>query len=527
MFFVKSRTVYYLLITHILLWVSVSLLISPNLDSHADMIEAYAWGQRFFWGTFKHPPLSGWVTHIWFSLFPTNAFFFYLLSYVDASIGIIGILVLAHLLFTHTTKTLTISSKEYQLFMLLTLVLTLLSGGYSYKAMIYNADTILLPLWPWITCVFFWYHYRCSGTSTKMLAITIFSLLSAIGILAKYFTVILLLSLFIISITDRKMRDEYKTIYPYIAILLIGLLLLPHIIWEYQMHFPSSSYADGNFYKVFNIKTHLKRMLTFFLSGLLLMPMAWFAFAILWRKQRAKNSNNILQIINLKIPTSLWLITLLPFGIIGLLSILPPLFLRLKLHWAIPIWFGLPILMAFLLMKYIHNLDKPFIIGVLKKMWVAILIVALIIPLCYLHIDYRKYTMARPQMAKAIAEQFKINFPNQTLLWSTGSWPETAAIDFYLPHHPVALPNYPNKMPTLINPYPNWIKEYGVILCYPPRFGDVNQDNQTCIDNTKAWLNSNHFAIKQQKIYYHPTEFQYTKFFPRAVTVFWVIPHAS
>lgn len=524
--FLKNRTLYYLLFFHALLWTSVAQLTKPNLDGVGDMLEAFAWGQQFFWGTFKHPPLSGWATHIWFSLFTTNTLSFYLFAYVMAMIGIIGILALAQLFLTYSAPTLTTSSKEYNLFMLLTLVFTLLSGGYSYDAAVYNADTILLPLWPWIIYTFLWYHYRCDRVTTKLLAIILFSLLAAAGMLAKYFTVMLLASLFIISLIDRNMRAEYKTIYPYMAMLLIAFFLLPHLLWQYKMHFPANQYMNTKFHNA----TDIKRLMSFLLSGITIMVMAWLAFAIFWWKQHmaVKHNPKKYPTVNLKIPTHLWLITLLPVGLTILISLLLPLHIRLKQHWAIAAWVGLPIVMAFLLMKYIHYLDKQLVIKLLRKIWLTVLLIALIMTIYYLYSGYGKYSMARQQMAEAIGAQFKTQFPKQTLSWAAGTWREPATLAFYLPNHPIALPGYPNQMPALVNPYPNWKKQHGVIVCYSHRFGNADKDNIGCINDTKAWLQKNKLAIKQQRIYYHPQGLlQYTKPLSKAVTVFWVVPHTE
>lgn len=157
----------------------------------------------------------------------------------------------------------------------------------------------------------------------------------------------------------------------------------------------------------------------------------------------------------------------------------------------------------------------------------GILVVTLLIPIYYLHVGYGKYIMARPQMAKAIAEQFKTTFPDQTLSWVAGTWAESATLSFFLPNHPIALPGYPNEMPALVNPYPNWKKSYGVLLCNPSKYFYNGENDTGCSNNIKAWLRHNHLKIKQQQIYYRPEGFQYTKPFRKSVTVFWVVPHLS
>ncbi len=523
MFFLKNRTIWLLLLFHCLLWVFVVHVLKPNLDGYGEMIEVYAWGQRFMLGSFKHPPLSGWITHAWFSLFPTNTLSYYIMAYLNAIIGVLGILTLAHLFLNQATA-ITNTSKKYHLFILLTLLFTLLSGAYSYDAGQYNADKSLLSFWPWITVTFFWYHYRCDQVKAKLIAMVLFSILAAAGMLAKYFTAVLLLSLFIISLFDRNMRASYKTIYPYIAMLLIAILILPHILWEYQMHFPSNQYIGSKFDGHLNVL----RIASFLLSMFYQLPIAWFAFICLWWKSATKTNRDTvteqqLTAINV-IPTNVWLICFLPIVITCLLGLF--LQLGLRQHWAFPAWFALPILMTFLLMNKLDVLDKKLLINVLKTIWAAVLICTLLIPVYYLRTGYSVYTMARQQMAEAIAQHFQQHFPNQTLSWAAGTWREPATLAFYLPNHPIALPGYPNQMPALVNPYPNWHKEYGVILCYHRRFIETEHDRKydSCIRDTIAWLQHNDIAVRQQKIYFHPTGFQYTTIFPRTVTAFWIVP---
>lgn len=519
--FSQKKSLLYLLFFYCVLWITVAQIIMPNLDGYGDMIEAYAWGQRFFMGSFKHPPLTGWVSHVWFRLFPTTTIFYYVLAYINALIGIVGILILAKLFLQQAAPAIAKSPKETHLFLLLTFSFTVLSGAYSYYAAQYNADTILLSLWPWITLTFFWYYYRCHQISTKLITMILFSLLAAAGMLAKYYTVILLLSLFIISLVDRNMRAHYKTVYPYLAMVLVSLLLLPHFLWEYQMHFPANEYVGHRF----TSQSHIMQTCVFILSFIYQFPLAWLVFLFWQRKKPATQSNQTIdkQHTALKLmPLNVWLICVLPVAITSFFGFF--LSMYLKLHWAIPVWFALPIFMAFLFINKLHTLKERTIVRFLVKLWVGIIVFALIMAIVYVQISHKTYTMARQQMAYAVAEQFHQRFPQHNLTWVAGTWREPAALAFHLPEHPIALPGYPDQMPALVNPYPNWNKEYGVILCYKRRFIHIEQDDDDCVRNTIAWLSDNNIAVRQQKIYFHPQGFQYKKKLTKAVTVFWVVP---
>ncbi|MFY7954512.1 MAG: glycosyltransferase family 39 protein, partial [Burkholderiaceae bacterium] len=59
------------------------------------MLEGFAWGQVFSWGSFKHPPLVGWIAGLWFSVIPTSDRLYFLLSYLVAAGGLYGVYHLA------------------------------------------------------------------------------------------------------------------------------------------------------------------------------------------------------------------------------------------------------------------------------------------------------------------------------------------------------------------------------------------------------------------------------------------------
>src|ERR1700724_2510639 len=45
-----------------------------------DTTEAWAWGKEFQLGYAKHPPMSAWLTGVWFTVLPRSDWAFYLLS---------------------------------------------------------------------------------------------------------------------------------------------------------------------------------------------------------------------------------------------------------------------------------------------------------------------------------------------------------------------------------------------------------------------------------------------------------------
>ena len=65
---------------HAVLWTVILVNLKTGQDVHMDVAEAFAWGQKFLLGYGKHPPLSGWVTGVWFRIFPVTDWATYALA---------------------------------------------------------------------------------------------------------------------------------------------------------------------------------------------------------------------------------------------------------------------------------------------------------------------------------------------------------------------------------------------------------------------------------------------------------------
>jgi hypothetical protein len=53
-----------------------------------DSSEAYAWGMQFLGGYGRHPPLTGWIARIWYSVFPAANWSSYALSEVMTGVSL-------------------------------------------------------------------------------------------------------------------------------------------------------------------------------------------------------------------------------------------------------------------------------------------------------------------------------------------------------------------------------------------------------------------------------------------------------
>ena len=66
--------------THLVIWTLIPSLTNHNLP--LDTIEALAWGSNLDWGFDKHPPMSAFIIEIFYNIFGSNDWAYYLQSQI-------------------------------------------------------------------------------------------------------------------------------------------------------------------------------------------------------------------------------------------------------------------------------------------------------------------------------------------------------------------------------------------------------------------------------------------------------------
>lgn len=517
MVFAYKRQITTVLFFYLAVWIFIAYLLQPELDATSDMIENYAWGQTYEWLTYKHPPLLGWVVRMWFTLFPTKSIFYFLLAYLNAIVGIMGILCLANLFFQRVVKHQDIQYSAEK-FLWLVFIFTLISAPYSYFAHKFNADTILLSLWPWTTYAFF-AGLQAKDKLKKWGWTFGLGILAALSVLGKYYSGVLLLSLFLISLIEKEYRRWYFQPYPYIALLLFISLLLPHLYWVGYFDFPfRHSMAEHIKSDGFSIK----QVFSFMLTGIYYLPLSWMIWLLLRYKTKASISRNR------TIDQRAVYRPLVPFFILLVfITLLLCYFLQVKpgVRWTIPVWFALPIFMALLLISRLALIEVSMLKRSIKMILLATLLAGIGYALFLSLSGQKKYTVARFQMAAKIESRFQMRYPAQTLSWAGGEWADSPALAFSLSSHPRALPGFPNQMPALVNPHPQWQQQYGVLICSNGKhYNAKGAVNLACIKSTRKWLEENNLPVKEEIIFYSSEGWPYFNAVPKEVTVFWLPP---
>jgi hypothetical protein len=497
---------------HVLVWMLAHGIADSNLDGYADMLENYAWGQNLAWGSAKHPPLFAWVTGLWFVVFPTLDSFYYLLSYVNVAVGLLGVHRLA-------------VAVRLPNLALPAVLLLCMAFPYSTLASKFNANAILLSLWPWVAVA--WLHsVQRSGRSGWLWSVAL-GLLSAMAMLGKYYSGVFLLGIFLAAFASKEGRLWFVTVKPWLALLVFGLSLLPHLQWLRAHDFVTLLYVgeqgsgDGTDWRQvfrFAMAPMAYWLLPWLLSAWLYAPgqpsfrqrLIGFPVRLIccWRPQGWADTLFWLAMLP-------WLITLV-FGATG--------FVALSLPWAIPVGFGFSLL-------WLRNLstaeaDVPRITAQLRLAMMGWCALVLIISPWYLWHQAKDGTenhyLPRREAARELLKGWQERHPAQPLRWVGGAWAENALLAFYGDPSIQVIPGVPDQFPATVNPLPSWQLQGGMLLC---PLGPVEKPIATdCPQHMQAWLDANGHPAQAIRVTVQSQGMRFTKHMPFAYVAYDYLP---
>ena len=457
-----------------LLWVILYTISSANLDSYGDMLESFSWGQTWALGTHKHPPFLGWVTYLWFSVFPKTNGFFFLLSYTCVGVSLVGIAALAKL-FLKDIKAVWLS-----------VFLIALALPYSTLAAKFNANSILLPLWPWTA----WYFLKVVDGTLSIKKRNIYSIglgiLAAISMLGKYYSGVFLLSIFVISWFPQY-STWYKTYLPYLSLTIFLLCLAPHATWLIHNHYPSLTYIAEQGAGT-GIDWH--SLVKFSLSPIIYWGVPWAVILIVGYQ------GDIFQRITQSIKRqsqsdALWYLCALPLAITLIFGVLD--LVTLSLPWSIPIGFSYTILLVrnIPVGRIEHIQDK--VIKAIPYYYIVILVGAILMAYIQGIGAARKFYLPRVEMSQAIQNTWETNYSNaMPLAWATGNWPEVGMLAFYQfqKNELRALPSAPDEKPAIFIPEPSWENSSGIFYCPLGWKNDALLKKNSCTIMAERWISS-------------------------------------
>jgi 4-amino-4-deoxy-L-arabinose transferase-like glycosyltransferase len=130
-----------LLVAFVAIWTTIFSIAYYGSDLHKDTLETWSVGRVLAWGFWKHPPLMGWVANIWTQVFPLTDWSFRLLSMVNAALALYAVDLIARRFVDKDKR-------------ILILLLLLLTPTYQFHAENFNANSVLLVVWPLATYCF-------------------------------------------------------------------------------------------------------------------------------------------------------------------------------------------------------------------------------------------------------------------------------------------------------------------------------------------------------------------------------------
>src|SRR5215831_6636458 len=221
----RERMVLAALVAYVALWTLYGTLAKGSQDIHYDMSEQFALSRELAWGYPKDPPLGMAVVRIWFTIFPTADWAYYLLAMATAGLA----LWIAWRLSARFLD----DEKRVVGLALLTLV-----PFFNFHALKFNQNTVLMPLWA-ATTLWFLRSFETRGLRDAALA----GLGAAGCMYSKYWSIFLLLGLASAALIDRRRADYFRSAAPWVTVAVGALALAPHVAWLIANDFAPFTYA--------------------------------------------------------------------------------------------------------------------------------------------------------------------------------------------------------------------------------------------------------------------------------------------
>ncbi len=336
-----NNVFYIFIIAHLIFWTLVPSLTNRNLP--LDTIEALAWGSNLDWGFNKHPPMSAFFSEVFFLVFGSQDWAYYLLSQIFVIIS-----------FYYVFK----FSKEFfnnELLGLISVLLIETIYFYNFTTPEFNVNVCQLPFWS-LTVYYSWKIYNTK--EINFLDCFLVGFFAALGFLSKYLFVYLLLSIEFLFIYLIFIKRERRFDFKYLVTLeVFFVVLVPHLIWLNNNDFITITYGLARTgMDNWTIFDHIKFPLIFLSKQIgILIPF----FLLTWFLVKKIKFN-----INYKDKKLLFLlsINILPIILMFITSFV--IGSKIRTMWMTPFYLFLGTLFVCLLKEQI-NLKKlkPFLIG--------------------------------------------------------------------------------------------------------------------------------------------------------------------
>ena len=215
------------ILSHLIIWTLIPSITNKNLP--LDVIEALAWGSNLDWGFNKHPPMSAFFPEIFFQIFGSQDWAYYLLSQIFVLTAFYYVFKLANEIFGSIK---------------LSLISVLLLESiyfYNFTTPEFNVNVCQLPFWSLVV----YYSWKIfNSKEIKFIDCFLVGLFAALGFLSKYLFIYLLLSIDLLFIYLIFVQKTKKFDFKYLITLeVFVVMLVPHLIWLYNNDFITILYG--------------------------------------------------------------------------------------------------------------------------------------------------------------------------------------------------------------------------------------------------------------------------------------------
>jgi len=371
---INIKNIFYIFTTmHLILWTLIPSITNNNLP--LDTIEALAWGSNLDWGFNKHPPASAFFLEIFYQVFGSNDWAYYLLSQIFVVTTFFIVFNFAEKIFNNK---------------ILSLISVFLLEGiyfYNFTTPEFNVNVCQLPFWA--ACVF--YSWKLFNNKEIDLKDCLWlGLFASIGFLSKYLFIYLLIAIdllfFYIIFIKKYKKFDFKYL---ISLEVFIVLLVPHFIWLINNDFVTITYGLARTgLENSSILDHLIYPITFLIKQIgILIPFFIMSFFLIKRFKFK---------ISLKDKKLLFLIfiNLAPIALMFLTSFITGS--KIRTMWMTPFYLFFGVLVVYIFQAQI-NLKR------LNKFISAFLILFFISPFLYAYISITEKDKRTDYLGKQIA----------------------------------------------------------------------------------------------------------------------------
>ncbi|SEM86828.1 glycosyltransferase family 39 protein [Bradyrhizobium sp. OK095] len=218
-----------LAILHAVLWTFILINLKAAQDVHMDVAEAWGWGQKFLWGYGKHPPLSGWVAGLWFTMFPATDWATYALAMATVGVGMVICWLLALRVVDPRRA-------------FLVVVMVALYPIFNFKGFKYNPDLLQLVTLPLLVLAYLNAFEKRTWHSGVLLGLA-----GALALMTKYWVLTMIGAIGLAALIHPERMKFLLSPAPWVAIATMVVAMIPHIVWLADVHFVPLTYAGDTY----------------------------------------------------------------------------------------------------------------------------------------------------------------------------------------------------------------------------------------------------------------------------------------